>query len=383
MRSRVHYCGPLGIELRDWIGPRQPPERWDQFRDRTVYYTHKGRIGLGLLCRQWRLKPGDEVLVPSYNCGSEIDPFVKYDLHVSFYRVDKSARIDEEDLYGRISPRTRLIYVTHYFGWPQELSNLSEYCRGNGIYLVEDCALSLFSTPRHSPIGVLGDAAIYSFPKSLPVPDGGALVVSSGTLMPSGLSQFPRFTGIVRRSMPFVKRTFLRMTDTMGLYSALPGWMTQSRNRHPDTTTEYGYPEMPGSYYYDPTVEGVACSKITRHILCHTKVDKVRTIRRQNYMQIMNDLCEKSKCQPLFPTLPEGVVPLHAPFLVEDRDGICRKLNDSGIFANSWWSGYHKGFDWSSFPEAQYLKDHVLAIPIHQQMSTRNMRYIADRLNSF
>jgi perosamine synthetase len=379
--GKVQYCGPLGIEFRDWIGSRRHPEQWDQFRDRTVYYTHKGRVGLGLLCRQWQLKPGDEVLVPSYNCGSEIDPFVKYGLHVCFYRIDKAARIDEDDLYRRILPKTRLIYVTHYFGWPQDLTSLSEYCRKKEIYLVEDCALSLFSNPNNFPIGVLGDAAIYSFPKSLPVPDGGALVVSNGTQVLSGLSRAPRFAMIVRSCMPLAKRTCLRMADKMGFYSMLPSWVTRNRKRQETSMTEYGYPGMPDSYYYDPTLEEISCSRITRHILRHTRVEEVRAIRRRNYLQIFGELCENSNFRPLFPNLPDGVVPLYLPLLVDDREGICRKLNDSGISAISWWSGYHRRFDWSSFPEARYLKDHLLAIPIHQQLTLKHIRFISDRLS--
>lgn len=383
MRSRVHYCGPLGIEMRDLIGAGSPPEQWDQFRDRQIYYLHKARIGLGLLCRQWQFKPGDEVLVPSYNCGSEIDPFVKYGLCIGFYRIDQATRIDEEDLYRRISPKTRLIYVTHYFGWPQELRNLSEFCRNKGIYLVEDCALSLFSTPTNCPIGVLGDAAIYSFPKSLPVPDGGALVVTRGSQMPSGGSQVPRLTAIVRSSMPLVKRTCLRKADKVGFYSTLPSWVTRNRKRQETPRTEYGYPEMPNSYYYDRTFEGCSCSAITRHILNHVRVEDIRSVRRQNYLHLIENLKLSKGYALLYHDLPEGVVPLYFPVLVEDRESMCREINDSGISAISWWSGYHKELDWSSFPDARYLKDHVLAIPIHQQMSPHKMQYVVDQLNSF
>ena len=89
------------------------------------------------------------------------------------YRVDRNARIDMTDLVARITSRTKLVYVTHYFGRPAEIEDLVALCRERNIKLLEDCALSLFSDTT----GSLGDAAIFSFRKSLPACAGGALAL--------------------------------------------------------------------------------------------------------------------------------------------------------------------------------------------------------------
>ncbi len=290
MNKKRSYCGPPGITLEDLLG--KPGSAWPCIESecRHVYYTHMGRCGLGALCDYWNLGAGDEILVPAYNCGTEIDLFLKYNLKVIFYRVDRKANIDIEDICSRVTNRTKVIYVTHYFGWPNKIEELSDYCRKNKIHLIEDCALSLFSNPVDSPIGVLGDAAIYSFPKTLPVPDGGALVVSNDIQLSDISKQAPGLSVIFNGMLPFIKRTLLRLSEKMGLYRFLPNSLIHSRNdgRGTVSMTPAGLPEMPQSYYYDKCIEKLAASKMTRHILRHTNVERVVRRRRENYTALFD-----------------------------------------------------------------------------------------------
>jgi hypothetical protein len=77
--------------------------------NRHVIFTHKGRSGLGLLCHHWNLKVGYEVLMPAYNCGTEIDPFIYHGLRIIFYRVNNEAQIDLNDLQRRVTTKTKVI----------------------------------------------------------------------------------------------------------------------------------------------------------------------------------------------------------------------------------------------------------------------------------
>ena len=75
-----------------------------------------------------------------------------------------------------MTTRTRALYIIHPFGWPQQLTEIDAWRRARALLLVEDCALSLFSRLADgSPIGTKGDASVFSLPKSLPMPDGGAI----------------------------------------------------------------------------------------------------------------------------------------------------------------------------------------------------------------
>jgi dTDP-4-amino-4,6-dideoxygalactose transaminase len=379
MNKERHYCGPPGITIGDLWRKASPDGFWGQANNRRVIYTHKGRCGLGLLCQHWGLKPGDEVLMPAYNCGSEIDPFLVYQLSVVFYRVDLEARIDFTDITRRVTKGTRVIYVTHYFGWPQDTQTLSDFCQSNNIYLIEDCALSLFSNPVDYPLGLLGDAAIYSFPKTLPVPDGGAL---TGSFEIEQFTQSPPCKTILRNMLPLIKRTALRLSETIGLFRFLPHWLIRSigHNRNAASITPAGLPEMPQSYYFDKSIENLAISKMTRRILRRTCAENLVQRRRENYSVLYHTVEKSDRFRPLHEELPDGVCPLYLPVVVENREAVSIRLNEMGIVAVQWWAGFHREFDWAGFPEAKYLKEHVLAIPVHQQLNRRNVDYLCSSL---
>ena len=91
------------------------------FTEHDVILTYQGRYAINLICQILKIGAGDEILAPAYNCGAEIDPFVCAGTKVIFYRVDNRATIDQEDIMRRVTPATKLIYVTHFFGWPQDI----------------------------------------------------------------------------------------------------------------------------------------------------------------------------------------------------------------------------------------------------------------------
>lgn len=91
--------------------------RWEQFEEAGIVTTYLGRVAVMRMCRELGLGKGDEILAPSYNCGSEIDPLIVSGATVTLYRVDREAQIDVQDIMARATTRTRAVYVTHYFGW--------------------------------------------------------------------------------------------------------------------------------------------------------------------------------------------------------------------------------------------------------------------------
>jgi dTDP-4-amino-4,6-dideoxygalactose transaminase len=380
MKVIKHYCGLQWISFRDLIVAKNKNQSWFINKDRYIVYTHKGRCGLGLLCEKWKLKFGSEILMPSYNCGTEIDPFIHYGLNVVFYRVDQNASIDLKDLLSRVTERTRIVYVIHYFGWPQKINELSEYCKSNSIYLIEDCALSLFSYPLEYPIGFLGDAAIYSLPKTLPVPDGGALLISDNSTYFDYKVESPPLSEILKNMLPFVKRWIFQFSDIFGLYHFLPDLIRGNKNSANSEVllTPAGLPEMPESYYYDVSIQNMKASAITRFLINHTSSESISDRRRMNYERLLILIGESDNFKILHKNLPAGVCPLYFVVIVKNSDEVSAKLNEMGIVSIKWWSGFHKAFDWRDFPEACNLKQNVLVLPIHQQLTKKNIDYIAD-----
>jgi perosamine synthetase len=148
------FCGQPGIGIAAIFRPKVQFAVPTWFEGRSVRYVHKARIAIRHVCDALGLCPGTETLAPSYNCGSEIDPLLKSGTSVVLYRVDKNAKIDIADLISRVTKKTKAIYVTHYFGFPQDLREIRRVCVDKKIYLIEDCALALFTAVGENQLGL-------------------------------------------------------------------------------------------------------------------------------------------------------------------------------------------------------------------------------------
>jgi dTDP-4-amino-4,6-dideoxygalactose transaminase len=332
-----------------------------------------GRTAVWQLTQLWRIGPGDEVLLPAYNCGTEVDPWIKAGAKPVLYRVDSRGNIDVSDLMARATPATRVIYVTHYFGWPQPLGELAGWCREKGYRLVEDCALALFSRGQDGWLGMTGDAAIFSPKKFLAIPDGGFVTLKEPVVKPALKS--PPAKVIVRRMLSLGKAWAARAQVPGAILRRFP--RTENFPAGPSKSR----PDVPPSYYLQDSVRDLAPSRIGMWIMRHTDPGRVVECRRRNYLELLRLLGNSSTIRPLYQELPEGVCPMGLPLLVSQRREFVDRLNQRGIAALAFWEGYHRGLNWEDFGEANELKDCVAAIPVEQTLGPKYISKIAQAVH--
>jgi perosamine synthetase len=379
MKGRHWCCAGDGGKLRNVIAAAVTRStelpRWEQFDGAVAIPTYLGRVAIRLLCRELGLVPGDEILAPSYNCGSEIDPLLASGGTVTLYRVARDARIDVQDIAERVTKRTRAVYVTHYFGWAQPLAELSALCRSRGLFLIEDCALALFSRDNQGPLGTAGDAAVFSLRKFLPVPDGGVLCLRDRNAVDGMRS--PPAGRTLKNMLPLFKSQVLRGLEGFGLYSPLRAAALRRRRVDRADAAVESLPDMPADYYFDGGMRDWTMSPLARGIAACIDPGAVIDARRRNYLALAKMTEGLPHIEPLFRELPEGVCPMAMPMLVPHRDAVTAFLDTHGIAAFPFWKGYHRGFDWSGLPDARFLKDHLLTLPVHQSLTNAHMSYIA------
>jgi dTDP-4-amino-4,6-dideoxygalactose transaminase len=129
-----------------------------------------------LLCD---LRPGDEVLMPSYTFVSTASAVVLRGAAPVFIDIrEDTLNLDERLLEGAITNRTRAIFPVHYAGVCAEMDEIAAIAARRGLMVVEDAAQALGSTYRGRPAGTLGDFGCFSFheTKNLTAGEGGALV---------------------------------------------------------------------------------------------------------------------------------------------------------------------------------------------------------------
>ena len=244
--------------------------------------------------------------------------------------------------------------------------------------MIEDCALSLLTEIEGRRIGFWGDVAVYNFPKSLPVPDGGALVVNNPNLQnkPWPLQSpgvFAVIGNVFRISRPSVLRHL--PPASVRLLFKLRATFRGEAGVSPERLG------MPPSYYFHPPMSNKAWSKPAAWLMKRIDLSEVRRRRRRNFSRLTQYISAVPGLKVLFPELPEGVCPLCLPVIVPGARQAARRLCSQSVPAIAWWSGYHRDYlNRNEFPEACHLKDNIMALPIHQQLDDNAMKFIGQML---
>jgi len=148
----------------------------------TTSCTHALEMAAFLL----DIKPGDEVIVPSFTFVSSVNAFVIRGARPVFCDVHAgSFCIDERQLERLITPRTRAIVVVHYAGIACQMDVIGEMARSRGIAIIEDNAHGLYGKFRGQWLGTFADMTALSFheTKNFSCGEGGALVLMNPSLI--------------------------------------------------------------------------------------------------------------------------------------------------------------------------------------------------------
>ncbi|GAA4229498.1 dTDP-4-amino-4,6-dideoxygalactose transaminase [Streptosporangium album] len=132
------------------------------------------------------LKPGDEVIMPSFAFMSTANAFALRGVVPVFVdcRPD-TLNLDERLLEAAITDRTRAVVVVHYAGVACEMEAIGKLCERYELALVEDNAHGLGGFYRGRPLGSFGCLATQSFhaTKNVQCGEGGALLLNDAGLV--------------------------------------------------------------------------------------------------------------------------------------------------------------------------------------------------------
>ncbi len=128
--------------------------------------------------------PGQEVLLPGFFWVSTVAAIVRAGAIPVLVEIDDSFTMDPDDLFSKITPRTRLILPVHMCGVPSNMPAIMEIARRRGIPVLEDCAQANGATLHGRAVGTFGDMAVFSFQmnKNITAGEGGMIVTDDETL---------------------------------------------------------------------------------------------------------------------------------------------------------------------------------------------------------
>jgi dTDP-4-amino-4,6-dideoxygalactose transaminase len=371
-RYHIPFFQPL--PPRDLLAGRTDLSRTFPFSEQRIthYYLARNAIWHGV--DSLGLKPGDEVLMPSYHHGVDLEVLLARGLKPRFYRVGESTWIDPEDVERAYVPSVKALYVIHYFGFAQPIAALQSFAKKRGIPLIEDCALSLFSRTDGRPLGSFGDIGIFCLYKTLALPHGGTLVRNrAGLPAPPKPIRPHRMSSVAYVSNLMIDHVAMRF-DGAG-----PRLATLGRTFGRATKHAIGAATVPiDTSDLDAGVIPFGMGRIARHLLARIRPAEVIATRRRNFEHLASLL--GGSVRPLFRELPEGVCPLSFPLLVRDKPRVHEELLADGVGNVNFWSRTRPEVPREQFPEAQFLRGAVLEVPIHQGFEPKHIEFIAERV---
>lgn len=148
----------------------------------TTSCTHALEMA-ALLCD---IKPGDEVIMPSYTFVSTADAFVLRGARIVFVDIrPDTMNINEALIEDAITDCTKAIVPVHYAGISCEMDTIMDIANRHSLKVVEDAAQGVYSYYKGKALGSIGDFGCYSFheTKNYSMGEGGALLIRDSGLV--------------------------------------------------------------------------------------------------------------------------------------------------------------------------------------------------------
>ena len=350
--------------------PFNAPHRLAFYRARNAIYH--------LFRSLTETNPALTVLAPDYNSGNEVLAMRAAGVTLRYCPVRDDMTMDPADVERACRQHEPdLLYVIHYAGWPQPMRELVDLCRRRGMLLVEDCALSLLSEVDGRPLGSFGDWSVFCLYKTLPLPNG-ALLVQNGPRLDSLERLRLRDAGpasvLGRTAELMVQRIRGRANGVGAALQLLKRGMGRAAGALEVRRANVG------DIGFNLDEVDLAMSRVSARLLTRFDYPEIRRRRVENYRRLAERL--GTGAAPGFPAVPDGVCPLFFPVLVDDKHETAERLRARGVDALEFWNESSEPGGHEMGPAARFLRRHVLELPIHQDLTTRHIDYVAEQMRA-
>ncbi len=304
---------------------------------------------------------GDEVIVPAQTHAATAHAVELTGATPIFVDAERrTGNIDIAQIEAALTPRTRAISVVHYLGLPVDMDAVNAIAKKYELFVVEDCALSLGSRYRGVHTGLLGDAGCFSFypVKHITTAEGGMITTTNAEIA-AKISRQKAF-GVDRqhgdRKVP-------------GVYDVT---MLGFNYRMNEIEAAIGIEQM-------KRLGGILATRERNYRALHRKLREIDEI---SLLETSNGVYESSYyCLSI----------LLGKKLADMRFELVTKLNAAGVGTSVYYPKavpdltYYRekyGFVPGRYPNASWISDASIALPVGPHLNEDDMAYIADAVGA-
>lgn len=173
VNHKISGDGPFTKKCSEWMEAR--------FGAQKILLTTSGTSALEMAAMLCDIKPGDEVIMPSFTFTSTATAFVQQGAKIVFVDIrPDTMNIDENLIEDAITDATRVIVVVDYAGVAPDMDAINVMAKRHGLLVVEDAAQGVMSKYKGHALGTIADFGCYSFheTKNYSAGEGGAIVIN-------------------------------------------------------------------------------------------------------------------------------------------------------------------------------------------------------------
>jgi len=155
-------------------------------RVKKVFLTPSCTAALEMTPLLLDIKPGDEVIMPSFTFVSTANAFVLRGVTPDFVDIrSDNCNLDENKIESSISEKTKAIMVVHYAGIACDMKKILSIAKKYNLFVIEDAAHAIGAKYENKYLGTLGDLGTFSFhdTKNITCGEGGALLINNPDLI--------------------------------------------------------------------------------------------------------------------------------------------------------------------------------------------------------
>ena len=322
---------------------------------RHVIPCANGTDALQIALMALDLKRGDEIITTNFSFASTIEVILLLGLKPVVIDIEpKSFNINPNLIQDKITERTRAIIPVHLFGQSCRMEEILEIANKNNLQVIEDNAQALGSTYRFSNSqkqmsGTIGDIATTSFFPSKNLGcygDGGAIFTNSDNLA-------YKMRGIVNHGM--YERYY---HDEIGVNSRLDSIQAAILNVKLKYLDKYNKRRQEAASLYNASFDRIdeievpfVESDIDSHVY-HQYTLKINNGKRD---ELANHL-QKNK-------IPFGI---YYPLGFHEQKAYKQEFISD-----------------NDFPETNKVKDQVISLPMHTELTKKQIKFITNTIISF
>ena len=332
----------------------------ERYKIKKVLLTTSGSTALDMSAILIDIKPGDEIILPSFTFVSTANSFLMRDAKLKFVDIRKDTlNIDENKIKGAITSRTKAIVVVHYAGVACEMDKIMEIAKKNKLFVIEDAAHATESKYKEKYLGTIADIGCYSFheTKTITCGEGGAILINN--------EKFSERAEIIREKGTNRSKFFRGEID------------------------KYTWVDIGSSYLPSEILAAFLYGQFENIDI----ITKKRLDDWQYYYDNLEDL--EKKCFIRLPIITDGCIHNGHLFYIllknsKTRDSLIDYLNSKGVSAVFHYIPLHLspmgkklGYNIGDLPITERIASNLLRLPLYYEISKKEQKKVIDKIHKF